>query len=161
MNVFDFVIVLSGAAGIAGLGISIYINRMKAKKETFVCPAGFNCDTVVYSKYSKFLGIPVENIGSAYYLIVFLSYASFLFFPDWKSEAFSFFVISLTTVAFIFSVYLLYVQSVVLRQWCTWCLMSSALCTIIFISVWLSSDLDIIGFLNSVINSTPSVNLNF
>ncbi|MEX2054859.1 MAG: hypothetical protein WD972_01630, partial [Candidatus Andersenbacteria bacterium] len=38
-----------------------------------------------------------------------------------------------STSAFLFSLYLTFIQGVTLRQWCTWCLCSAALCTLIFL----------------------------
>jgi uncharacterized membrane protein len=138
---------------LGGLLLASYIHHKKFIREKFICPAGFDCETVIYSKYSKFLGIPVENIGIIYYLLVALSYTALLIFPQWNSDIFSFTVLSMTTLAFIFSVYLTYTQAVLLKEWCTWCLLSALLCTLIFMAVWLTSDLNTIEFINSAIQN--------
>lgn len=151
MYVHFLILSLAGLAGTFGVALSDFIRRKKSANEEIICPAGFDCQTVVNSKYSKFLGIPVENLGIFYYLIIALSYASFLVFPGWHHEFFSFFILAITTLAFLFSIYLTYIQIVVLKQWCTFCLISLVLCVIIFISAWVATDFDLIAFLNSVI----------
>jgi len=138
---------------LCGLAIAGYIHRKKVAGAKLVCPIGTDCQAVIYSRYSKFLEIPVENLGVFYYLLTALSYTLLLFFPNGNTESFSFAILALTTVAFIFSLYLLFVQIIVLRRWCTWCLGSAILCTIIFISVWSVSSLNLVSFINSIINN--------
>lgn len=43
-----------------------------------------------------------------------------------------FVLLGLSLVAFLFSAYLTFIQAFTLRQWCTWCLISAGLCTLIF-----------------------------
>lgn len=150
-----FVIILIGLLGLVGVWLSDYIRRKRVSKEKLVCPIGFDCQTVVTSKYSKFFGIPVENLGILYYLLVSISYAVFLFFPKLHHEFFSFAILSVTILAFLFSIYLTFIQLVVLGRLCSLCLASGALCALIFIFAWTSTNLDIIGFLNSVIQILP------
>ena len=140
-------------ASLIGLAIAGYIHGKKAAGEKLVCPIDTDCQTVIYSPYSKFLGIPVENLGVFYYFLISLSYTFFLFFPSLNADTLSFATLSITTVAFIFSLYLLFVQIIVLRRWCTWCLGSAILCTIIFVSVWSVSNLNLVSFINSIINN--------
>lgn len=148
-----FLLAIAGLSGLIGAALSNHIRVKKSSQEKFICPVGFDCETVIHSRYSKFLGIPNENLGILYYLFVAGSYAIFLFVPSWHGELFSFTVISATTLAFIFSVYLTFIQAVVLRQWCTFCLFSTALCTLIFIVAWSQSDFDFIRFLNFILES--------
>ena len=90
-------------ASLLGLAVAGYIHGKKVAGEKLVCPVGTDCQAVIYSPYSKFLEIPVESLGVFYYLIVALSYTLFLFFPSWGTDNLSFATLSLTTVAFIFS----------------------------------------------------------
>ena len=144
-------ITIYGLAGLGGVLLSNFIRRKKTAKEILVCPAGFDCESVIHSKYSKFLGIPVENLGILYYLSVTIGYGVFLFSPERSSDVYSFFMLSLTVAAFLFSVYLTFIQAVVLREWCTLCLLSALLSTLIFISIWSITSLDIISFADSIL----------
>ena len=105
-----------------------------------MCPIGFDCDRVIRSDYSSFFGIPVEIIGLAYYGLVFLGYGLSTALPGFFGPTISLFLLSLTTIAFLFSMYLVFIQGVVLREWCSWCLSSATFCAFIFLfAVWSSS----------------------
>lgn len=127
-------------AAFVGFFIAAFIYHKKRNNETMVCPLNFTCDTVVRSDYSKFFGVPVEILGMAYYGIVAVFYAVFLLFPFSLPSSLIFSVFVLSVIAFLFSLYLTFVQVFQLREWCSWCLMSAGLCTLIFITVVLGSD---------------------
>ena len=136
-------------AGLAGFLISFYIHHKKASHSTMVCPLKANCDAVIYSDYAKFFGIPLELIGLAYYGLISVSYALFAFFPVLASPFLLFLLFALTTTAFAFSIYLTFLQAVTLKQWCTWCLFSATLCTMIFVSAIAGSTFGFIPLLAS------------
>lgn len=122
------------SASVGGLGVVAYIYYAKKFKKHLSCPVGSNCDVVVKSKYSRFLGIPLEYIGMFYYSVVALSYASLIFFPHLGTGVLLPLILMLTAAAFLFSLYLIFVQAFLLKQWCIWCLLSATLSTGIFIA---------------------------
>lgn len=150
MLTISYVIVI--LCGAAGLGLADFIRRKKTSGERLDCPAGSDCEVVIFSKHSSFLGLPVETLGGIYYLLITLSYTFFLFFPTLNFDIFSFGIILLTTLAFFFSIYLTFIQMMVLRQWCLWCIFSAVLCTIIFVIVWASTKINFIEYINAVVN---------
>ena len=119
------------ACAFAGLGIALYIHHKKRLHEPLVCPIGHACDPVIHSRYSRFLDMPVELLGLIYYTIIVLSYLLFLMRPSFSVSAISIVALSLSFVAFVFSLYLTAVQTFILREWCTWCLISAGLCAFI------------------------------
>ena len=61
----------SFALSVAGLAISIYLTIAHYKGATFLACSDkglINCATVTTSAQSKFLGLPVSNLGLAFYL---------------------------------------------------------------------------------------------
>ena len=131
-----YIIIIFLAFG--GFLIAIYIRHHKKNiKEALVCPFKANCDTVIHSDYSKFLGMPVEVLGMLYYGLVALSYGAFIIFPKLAND-FSIFLIHFASIsAFVFSIYLTLVQAFALKNWCTWCLISATIsASIFFISVY-------------------------
>ncbi|OGN01981.1 MAG: hypothetical protein A2651_02110 [Candidatus Yanofskybacteria bacterium RIFCSPHIGHO2_01_FULL_42_12] len=116
----------------SGFLLAAYIRHKKVYKEALICPLKSNCETVIFSDYSKFFGVPVELLGIAYYLIVVLTYGIFMALPVEMPQILVFGVFSLTIVAFLFSLYLTFIQAFALKQWCTWCLISAGFCTGIF-----------------------------
>jgi uncharacterized membrane protein len=122
-------------AALAGFLIAYHIRHKKQEPKPFVCPLNFDCHAVVNSDYSKILGVPLELIGMAYYAIVALSYTVFAYWPSLAHPLYVQAVMYVSVFAFLFSLYLTYVQAVKLKQWCTYCLFSASMCTVIFLAV--------------------------
>lgn len=128
-----FVILLATA----GVLVAGYIHRQKRAAQALVCPLHANCETVVHSEFSSFFGIPVELLGLLYYAAIIVTYVSLWLVPVRLPSAAVFVLLALTTGAFLFSVYLTFIQAFTLREWCSWCLCSAALSTGIFwLTLW-------------------------
>lgn len=120
-------------ASSGGLGVALYIFYTKRHHKQLVCPVGSDCNAVVSSRYAKFLGIPLEYWGMFYYSVIAAAYIILIFAPRLFSGFFLSGLTMITAAAFLFSLYLLFVQAFLLRQWCIWCLLSAALSIGIFI----------------------------
>ena len=117
-----------------GFAIAFYIRHHKKNiKEALVCPLKANCDTVIHSDYSKFLGIPVELLGLIYYGLVAISYGLFVVLPETATSLTIFMIHLASVLPFLFSIYLTLVQAFALKNWCTWCLISATISASIFI----------------------------
>lgn len=123
------VIILS----LAGFLLASYINNKKKKQRPLVCPLKSNCDSVINSDYSRILGIKLEVLGIVYYTFIAMGYGILNLFIEIPFNALPNILLVISFFAFIFSLYLISVQAFVLRQWCTWCLVSALFCTLIFI----------------------------
>ena len=117
---------------ILGFGVSLKINHKKRETHPFVCPIGFDCDAVVKSQYGTFLGVNVEKWGMTYYSLVAIFYIGALFYPALSASVLGPLVIGLSGGAFFFSIYLTLVQAFLLKSWCSYCLFSALLSTLIF-----------------------------
>ena len=130
---------LLAVLGVLGFALCRYLYHCKHKKKPLICPLRMSCDFVTTSKYSKFLGIPLEILGMIYYGAVALIHTVMFFLPTLASHNETLFGLAASTCAFVFSIYLTSIQAFVLKQWCTWCLCSAALCALIFFTTYLSS----------------------
>jgi uncharacterized membrane protein len=110
-----------------GLFAAYYINSHKSKNKKLVCPLKADCESVIHSEYSYFLGFRVEHLGIFYYLLILISYSIYIFI-DIVNPIFEFVLFSLSFLAFLFSIYLTLIQVLKIRKFCSWCLMS-ALCS--------------------------------
>lgn len=128
--------VLSLLAGAAGMLVAGFIHRKKATRGVIKCPLHSDCAAVIHSEYSKFLRIPVEVLGFMYYAFITAAYALILARPALGTPSALVILQALSGAAFLFSAYLLVIQLAVLRQWCTWCLLSAGLSTIIVLSAF-------------------------
>jgi len=120
------------AAAITGFSTAYKIYKKKRKPGPFVCPLNFDCHAVTQSQYSKLMGIPLEILGVLYYLFIFCIYLSFLVFPEIKTVFLQNTALVATIAGFVFSIFLTFVQAVKIKQWCSWCLVSAVMCTVIF-----------------------------
>lgn len=142
---FTLVPIILSLAGLI-LALYIYTTKRNAQK-VLVCPIGGHCDSVVNSKYSKFLGIPVELLGAFYYGAVLVFYSVSFFWPNTFSDNVLFFATAFSVLAFLFSVYLVLIQAFAIKNWCTWCLFSAGFTTLIAVLAVFGSSFDIVPFL--------------
>ncbi len=119
---------------VVGLLISGYLSYTELFQTEVQCVenAGFDCSAVQSSNYSKLAGIPVAYLGFGTYLLlgalllfqnrieILRSYGLVLFF-------------GITVFAFLFSMWLVYVQAVLIANFCIWCLGHEVTITILFI----------------------------
>ncbi len=127
-------------SAVGGFGVALYIYYTKRRNKQLVCPIGSNCNVVITSRYSKFLGVPLEHWGMFYYAAIIAAYAVLILAPHLLSSVFLFGLIMFTAGAFFFALYLLFVQAFLLRQWCIWCILSAAFSILIFVVALASVD---------------------
>lgn len=160
-------------AALGGFGVSANVWHTKKNGKQLVCPTGSNCNVVVNSRYSKFFGLKLEYMGMLYFTVIISGYLALIFFPEffvgWRLLALSL----LTVAAALFSSYLLFVQAVLLRSWCIWCVLASFMSlTVFFISLvslplaisWLSdmrNIIEMLQFLGFVLGMGGSVSATF
>ena len=109
-----------------GLADASYLLYKKLRKEKLVCFIWDDCDKVTKSKYGYLLGIPNEFFGVGFYLfalalfvISLLGNTMILGFP------LLFLLLFAVIPASLVSLYLLFVQAFILREWCEWCILSA------------------------------------
>ena len=125
------VIIVAAAVGFYAARL---IQNHKKQGTKLVCPLDSNCEAVVHSKYSKFMGVPLETLGLSYYVIVIVGYAIELFIPSILPFIIVQLIVAISIAAFFFSLYLTGLQLFKIKEWCAWCLVSASMCLIIFIS---------------------------
>ncbi len=97
--------------------------------QSFLLPCGFagGCDQVLNSPYARFLDIPVAWFGLAFYATV----AGCALFAWFGFERLLRVSLVLASAAFAFTLYLVYLQAMVIRAFCDYCLLSALLVTLI------------------------------
>lgn len=134
---YIFIILCSGI----GFWVSFYIYSSKRYKKPLFCPQGENCEAVVNSRYSTFMGLPIEWLGMVYFGLIFLSYSSLSFLFNLVGAPIMLWLASISFVAFLFSLYLIFLQAFLIKEWCIWCLLISTVSTTIFIASLANIDL--------------------
>lgn len=120
-------IVLFALIGLANAAYLYWQYRQVAKGRPMFCLIGGDCQAVVESKYGRSFGVKNELWGMIYYaLIISLSLLNIKHL-----------ILNISLIAALFSLYLLFLQSVVLKKYCSWCLLAIFLNLAIFLtSLW-------------------------
>jgi uncharacterized membrane protein len=139
----DIVLLRALIAVLAFVGFLIcrHIHNKKKSPEPLVCPLKFNCHAVVHSDYSSFMGVPLEIFGMIYYLLISLSYVGLVFISSPLSLLITTIFVVLSMGAFLFSIYLTFVQLFILKEGCFWCFISAFISVVIFILTFFIYDL--------------------
>ncbi len=116
------------------IAVSGYLSYLKLVPSAHaVCVPGeiFDCGTVLNSVYSEILGIPIAWLGLGVNLLVL---ALLILEPriDFFAQYSVPLAFGLLLFAFLFSVYLVYVQAFLITKYCPWCLSHEAMVTILF-----------------------------
>jgi uncharacterized membrane protein len=119
---------------VIGLAITAYLSYVKLTNTNAVClqASGVSCEVVQNSAYSQIMGIPIVYLGLGAYLLL----GALLLLENRISllqEYGIMLVFGITLFAFIYSVWLVYLQFFRLQALCPWCLAHEATMTVLFI----------------------------
>lgn len=120
---------------IIAMGVSGYLSYLKIDTSASpACSVGevFDCGTVLNSVYSEILGVPIAWLGFGVNVLVFIVLLLEPRIPFLKQYAVPI-AFGVLLFAFLFSVYLVYVQAFLITKYCPWCLSHEALVTIVFL----------------------------
>lgn len=119
------------------IAVSGYLSYLKVANVDAVCVAGgrFNCGAVLNSIYSEIAGVPIAWLGLGLNLVV-LGLIVTKPRVDFLRQNGTMIIFGLVLFAFLFSMYLIYVQAFLIQAYCPWCLSHEAFITLLFF-VWL------------------------
>jgi uncharacterized membrane protein len=119
---------------VIGLLVAGYLSYTSLTKSSVICieSGEFDCDLVQNSAYAKFMGIPVAYLGFATYVVLGLMLLFEQRFALLREYGITL-VFGITLFAFLFSLWLVYAQAVLLHAFCQWCLIHEITMTLLFI----------------------------
>lgn len=125
---------LSAILIIVGLFVSGYLSYVKLTEVPMVCVGGgvFNCEVVQNSVYSRLFGIPIAWLGFAIYItlsVILVLEDRIAFLREYGITLF----FGINLFAWLFSMWLVYVQFVLLQALCPWCLTHEIIITVLFV----------------------------
>lgn len=120
----------------AAIAVSGYLSYLKIASADAVCVSGgrFDCGTVLNSVYSEIAGIPIAWLGLGTNLVI-LGLLALRNRIGFLREFGVMLIFGVVLFAFIYSVYLVYLQAFVMRAYCQWCLTHEALIAVLFV-IW-------------------------
>lgn len=114
---------------ILGIFDASYLTAKHYLDDSVYCPVGKNCETVLTSEYSTFYGIPVSLFGAFFYLVILI--LTLLYFETNKKQLIKA-VFFLSGMGLIVSVYFFYLQLIVIKAFCFYCIVSAIDVVLIF-----------------------------
>jgi len=99
-----------------------YLTIQHFTGEAVNCTITSGCSKVLSSKYSVIFGIPMSLMGLVHYTIILISSLAYL---DLKKQIILKLLTFLTAFGFLFSLWLVYLQLVVLDDICQYCMLSA------------------------------------
>ncbi len=124
---------------VAGVAVSGYLSYVKlgdviGDPVPMACVQGsiFDCETVQNSAYSMMFGIPIAWLGLGTYLVL----GALTLFQNRMAVLREYgmsLIFGVTLFAWVYSMYLVYLQGWVIQAWCQWCLMHEAIMTVLFV----------------------------
>ena len=110
---------------IVGLADSAYLSWIKLAHEESRCIVGLgDCLTVNTSRYSEIFGVPIALFGLAGYIIIVALLLLESRNSDWQPNT-SMAVFGIALFGTLFSAYLTYIEIVVIRAVCPFCVLSA------------------------------------
>lgn len=123
----------------AGLGLfaATYLLYTYLTNTDLVCGPLHGCEIVKNSKWANWFGIPTPAFGVAFYLSVLGVSVYRAYAPHRRAKLMRSLLMLMAWAGFLESLFLTLVQRFALDAFCTWCLVSAAAATGMFIFVWL------------------------
>lgn len=114
-----------------GLADALYLTIEHVTGQSVKCTIISGCSEVLSSPYAVVAGIPLAAIGAAAYFTVF-SLATLAAFGYRIAETL---LIPFVAAMFLVSLWLVYLQAFVIREFCQYCLLSAAITALLLVVV--------------------------
>ncbi len=131
-------------SALGGLLLTLYIKKHRYSEDHKTCPLGQSCAPIINGKFSRFLGMPIEALGSAFYITIATIYTVSLFRAVPNPVLLAGLLLSGAGLAF--SVYLTLVQVFGIKKWCTVSLGSAAIVFLITVLAFMGYDYAFVEF---------------
>jgi uncharacterized membrane protein len=114
-----------------GLADALYLTIEHLTGATVQCTILSGCSEVLSSRYAVVAGLPLAGFGAAAYFTVF----SLATLAAFGYRAAGTLLTPLLSAMFIVSLWLIYLQAFVIRQFCQYCLFSAAITSVLLLLI--------------------------
>jgi uncharacterized membrane protein len=129
--------VVAALLALVGLADALYLTIEHVTGQSVRCTIIAGCSAVLSSPYAVVAGIPLAAIGAAAYFTVFsLAILALFGYPHVATL-----LRAVVITMFAISVWLIYVQAFVIREFCQYCLLSAAITVALLVVVVISRGL--------------------
>ena len=125
--------VVAAVLSLLGLADALYLTIEHVTGQSVRCTILAGCSAVLSSPYAVVAGIPLAAIGAAAYFAVFSLAILTLFGYSGAGKLMR----ALVVLMFLVSLWLIYLQAFVIREFCQYCLLSALITTTLLVVVFL------------------------
>ena len=130
MMIYPYTLLLA----ILGFMLAYHVWHTKKTKQQLFCVIGKDCNKVIESEHSTHFGTENTVLGMLYYaFVVIASFVAILYPAALGFSLFTTGFLIISGLAGLFSIYLVGVQSFVIKHFCEYCLASTAIVISIFV----------------------------
>ena len=115
-----------------GIVNTVYLIWKSRMKEPLVCPIGQDCNKVLDSKWNKIFFIKNDILGLLFYIGIITGAVLLLFNFD---EIIKTILIFASGIAVLFSIFLVFIQAKIIKNYCFYCLISAFINVLIFLNL--------------------------
>jgi len=126
--------VVAAVLSLLGLADALYLTIEHVTGQSVRCTILAGCSAVLSSPYAVVAGIPLAAIGAAAYFAVFSLAILTLFGYSSAGKLMRVLVV----LMFLVSLWLIYLQAFVIREFCQYCLLSALITTTLLVVVFVS-----------------------
>ena len=123
--------VAAALLSLIGLADALYLTIEHISGQSVKCTIISGCSEVLSSSYAVVGGVPLAAIGAAAYFSVF-SLATLAAFGHRFAKTL---LLPLVAAMFLVTLWLVYLQAFVIREFCQYCLLSAAVTTLLLVVV--------------------------
>lgn len=107
---------------IFGIFDTAYLTAKHYLDSSVYCPVGKSCETVLNSGYSVIFNIPISLFGVFFYFTILILVLLYL---QTEKRIFIKIFFALSVLGFIFSLWLFYLQALIIKAYCFYCILSA------------------------------------
>lgn len=123
--------IAAAVLSLVGLADALYLTIEHLTGQSVQCTIISGCSEVLSSPYAAVAGVPLAAIGATAYFSVF-SLATLAAFGYQLARTL---LLPLVAMMFLVSLWLVYLQAFVIREFCQYCLLSAAITTLLLVVV--------------------------
>lgn len=126
--------IVAALLSLLGLADALYLTIEHITGQSVRCTIIAGCSAVLSSPYAVVAGIPLAAVGAAAYFTVFSLVILTIFgYPKAASL-----LTALVIAMFLVSMWLIYLQAFVIREFCQYCLLSALITTTLLVLVFIN-----------------------
>lgn len=119
---------------LAGLGVALYLTYVETQSVQAICGPVGDCNAVQNSRYATLFGVlPVGVLGAIGYLAILVAWLVGRFAPGRIKSYSGPAIFTMALLGTIYSIYLTYLELLVIRAVCIWCLISAVIIALILV----------------------------